>query len=55
MYSSSVTGNVLTVDMKGKMSYNVIIQGIGIIYKQELRFQMKFNNITGEFISVSRL
>ncbi|MGN6292513.1 MAG: hypothetical protein ACTHMV_07170 [Chitinophagaceae bacterium] len=50
----SLTGNEITLDVFGKLHYNVIIDGIGTIYKQDFKFRLKFNNATGELISISR-
>ncbi|HEX2848130.1 MAG TPA: hypothetical protein VHN59_16415 [Chitinophagaceae bacterium] len=50
----NLTGNEITLDVFGKLHYNVIIDGIGTIYKQDFKFRLKFNNATGELISISR-
>lgn len=55
VYNQTLNGNEITVEVSGKLSYNIIIQGIGTIYKQILKFRIKVNNITGELISISRI
>jgi len=50
----SLAGNEITLEVFGKLHYNVIIDGIGTIYKQDFKFRLKFNNATGELISISR-
>jgi len=50
----SLTGNEITLEVFGKLHYNVIIDGIGTIYKQDFKFRLKFNNATGELIAISR-
>lgn len=55
VYNQSLNGNEIIVEVNGKLHYNVIIQGIGTIYKQAFKFRIKINNITGEIISISRI
>jgi len=50
----SLAGNEITLEVFGKLHYNVIIDGIGTVYKQDFKFRLKFNNATGELISISR-
>lgn len=55
VYNQSLNGNEIMVEVNGKLHYNVIIQGIGTIYKQAFKFRIKINNITGEITSISRI
>lgn len=50
----SLAGNEITLEVLGKLHYNVVIEGIGTIYKQDFKFRLKFNNATGELASISR-
>lgn len=54
LWSADLSGNEITVEVKGKLHYNIVVEGIGTVYKKELRFRIKINNITGELNSISR-
>lgn len=52
--SKTLTGNEIILEVRGKLHYNIVINNIGTIYKQDFKFRLKFNNITGDLISISR-
>jgi hypothetical protein len=54
-YSSSTTGDITAVEIIGKVKYNVIIEGIGTVYTQKHHYQIKFNRLTGEMLSLAKM
>ena len=50
-YNRNTSGDFTTINIYGKMKYNVFIDGIGTVYTELKQFQVVVNNKTGKEVS----
>ena len=51
----NVSGSTTTIKVKGTIDYDCIFHGIGVLYRQEVIYQVIINNTNGHIISGTRL
>ncbi|MBI1342095.1 MAG: hypothetical protein GC171_04065 [Terrimonas sp.] len=53
-FTQSTTGDEITIDVFGTISYKLFLQSIGIIYRTTRHYQIKINTITGKMTALSQ-
>lgn len=53
-FAYSTNGNEISLTVEGYVNYNVIVEAIGTVYKQKMKFIIKINNQTGAITSLSK-
>lgn len=54
-YSQTTLNNEITLDVYGKLKYNIIVEGIGTLFTEAKQFRIKLNKTTGKITSISRI
>lgn len=54
-YIQNTIGNEVIVIVTGYLKYNFFIDGIGTVYKQYMRFQIKIDKTSGQMTSLTKL
>ena len=54
-YTVNVSYNIIQILVYGKRHYNVILKGIGTIYRQKKVYRINIDNVSGVLISFSKL
>ncbi len=54
-WTVSVSNNVSKVEVMGRRSFNIILEGIGTIYRQERKYRITVDNVSGTKISFIKI
>ncbi|MGG9971502.1 hypothetical protein ACQ33O_06880 [Ferruginibacter sp. SUN002] len=53
-FTQSTSGNEIIVDVYGFIDYNILIDGLGTLYKKKQHYQLKINSQTGKITYLAK-
>lgn len=54
-HTVNVSGNIITVDIYGTENYNIILEGIGTVYKSPQHYRMTLDKLTGKQLTLEKI